>query len=405
MEAQANYHYILAYKDFEYESWKSTLDNLEESLKLYRQLVPVSDSLHGANIQDRITGIEQTKQYVEYQLTEKKSAPSTKGPSGEDEKQKGERKQSTDVKGEPSEELEVQFKGNKLSMKNNEAMAIVKSIKEIERNLPPFYSKEKSTQPSSMQSNGESIFDSYLRVFDQYDDINAVLVREKKQNAASESVTKVFDELIGYFSFNKLQRTMERNIRLYENMLKRFEDEDGFTNICTKKNLKFNSAKPQEIVKYCDLVISNLRNLRDVLKEDLSNPMAQALEIAESHFIAIRCFFVSCTYINYGQDVNAVSLLEVFEQYTKGLAKIDQKEIEKSETLTSLKDQVDRFLIKTKTLKFRTVSAIVEAQEQEEKALSNQVEEMTLEQGAKGIFREVILTAGHRIKPLDVLGR
>lgn len=388
MEARANYHYVLAYKEFEYESWRETLDNLELSLQLYKQLVPISDSLHGANIQDRISGIEQTRQYIEYQVKEKR-APANKGGPSETGKQTKERKQSADAS-EKKNELEVVFKGNKLTLKNDEAMAIVQNIREIEENLPLFYSGDNQSGIAVQANNSESLFDSYLRVFDHYDEINAVLVREKKQNAASESVTKVFDELIGYFAFKKLQRTMERNIRLYENMLKRFEEEDGFTNICTKKNLKFNSAKPQEIVKYCDLLISNLRNLREVLKDDIGNPMNKVLEVAENHFIAIRCFFVSCTYINYGQDVNAVSLLEVFEQYMKNLSQADPKEIQKSAVLVSLSKQAEGFLKRTKTLKFRTISAIVEAQEEEEKALASQMEEMSLDQGSnKTGFREV----------------
>lgn len=381
LEAEAYSEYMSGVYHFEIEQWETSLNSFLRCRTIYEELSKVADSLQKILYKEKIEQIEQSIRYCNHKLNKGKDSLDK---FVEDKRLTNDPTLSTRIEGllntqrekNLSGHAEISYHGMKLPIKNEKTLITLQNLEEVQQVL----SKLNKTEMVD-ESEESNKLNTYIEIFSLYDELIRLANKEKEENKNVEATLQIYIKLANYFQSKKLESVIERNRILISNARNRFNTDIGFDNVWyCKKNIKTKTSFPQDIVKLYDNLLQIYKQYLDIENSNPDFKAIKKIEIEETYYRALRCFYVACTHFSYGKLLEGYSLLSQFDNICQNAENISSKE---NLPLEQINPQLYADILshkeKVSSLRVRAHVNILNQRNKEEEGLKKQMNDMAIE--------------------------
>eukprot|EP01117_Protostelium_nocturnum_P001970 TRINITY_DN12623_c0_g1_i1.p1 TRINITY_DN12623_c0_g1~~TRINITY_DN12623_c0_g1_i1.p1 ORF type:complete len:567 (-),score=200.59 TRINITY_DN12623_c0_g1_i1:80-1780(-) len=330
LEAQAYASWMAGHFMQQREDWKGSLSQFQTSKMIYEQLSKVVDNETSAICKEKVEEITTSIEISEYRLKGAGFTPTNDSNSEEIQSKlsivaDAMKKQTDNSKG-------VTWKGKLIPIKNEKILSALLTAQETSFEL------DKALDLDAKIPLYDKLFDSYNAIQDVIRD------QSKKSNNNNEDSTKgrkkysksdsldLPVELKSYIQYVRLERTIQRNLLLAENLEKQISEE---TNTGRKR------TKPEDLIRIFETLIQNYTELNELSTEE-EETKKNVVNVLS--FKAFRCYYLALSYSTIGEWAKARVLLErSLEQVKQAVAHLQackQPDASKQQKLDKYEQQI-----------------------------------------------------------------
>ncbi|KJE93104.1 hypothetical protein CAOG_009730 [Capsaspora owczarzaki ATCC 30864] len=218
---------------------------------------------------------------------------------------------------------EIVWRGRTAPVKNEKLRTILTRVQQTNFELDQLRAAHTiSTDSATTSTTGSA--DPRLEMFDQlfaeYNDAISLLkdelrgdsVHDKKGAQKSEALADTLRFLLAYISYQKLSRTIERNLILIAAAKERLpaETEAAASATVAVHDAASKPTRPDDIVRLYDIILQNLADMNELGGLDNDPEFTKELAARTLYFKTFRCFYVAESYLHMSQWREAIALYD-----------------------------------------------------------------------------------------------